>query len=145
MNSEELIEEGIVISSSAGLAKITLTKSDHCEECSAKIICKPKSGDQKLLTVNDPYGTKPGDVVKISVLGSEILKISFLLYGFPLFLLLIPIFVISNSYPNLKNVELISFSIGVLLVAVYYLIVFLIKKNSAKSKLPKIISYSRNS
>jgi DNA-directed RNA polymerase subunit RPC12/RpoP len=40
MSSELLVEEGKVISAGKGFAEISLTKSNLCQECSAKILCK---------------------------------------------------------------------------------------------------------
>jgi positive regulator of sigma E activity len=56
MNSEELIEEGIVIKVDKGTAEIAIIEKGECAECSAKVYCSPTEGNKKKLKVSDPYG-----------------------------------------------------------------------------------------
>ena len=67
MNSEELIEEGIVIKVDKGTAEIAIIEKGECSECSAKVYCSPTEGNKKKLKVSDPYGVKPGDRVKVKI------------------------------------------------------------------------------
>ncbi len=143
MNSEMLIEEGVVVSSENGFAEISVTKSEHCEECSAKIICKPRNKDLQLVKVADPFGTSPGDKVKIAVKGTVLLKSSFKIYGIPLILLLISVF-LSNAFLDYSRYkDLYSFLLGILVTLGYYVGIFLSKNSYQKLILPTIISYSR--
>ena len=143
MSSEFFIEEGTVISSSDGYAQISLTKNDQCSECSARIICKAKDDENRILKVNDPYGTQPGDVVKIEIQGSAVMKISFILYGLPLLLLLTPVLFVNVLFKNIANPELLSFACGIFLVGIYYLVLFMFRNRSKKPQLPQIISFRR--
>jgi sigma-E factor negative regulatory protein RseC len=144
MNTEMLVEEGIVVSSKNGFAEISITKSGHCEECSAKIICKPSSKDSQLVKVVDPFGTNPGDKVKIAVKGTVLLLSSFKIYGIPLILLLVSIFLSNVLLDDSKYKDLYSFLIGIIVTVGYYIVIFLSKNSSQKLILPTIISCSRD-
>ncbi len=144
MKDEILIEEGIVLSVENGIAEVSLSKSDSCYSCSAKLICKPKDDDLKILKVFDPFGALPGDTVKISVHGSDILKASLMLYGLPLILLLVGTFLGLSIFSRSPQVELFSFLFGLGLTAVYYLLNYFSKKNPNKENIPKIVFLKRN-
>lgn len=121
MYNEELIEEGIVKSSKDGMAEIIIPDSAHCEECSAKVYCKPNSGDNRTIVVNDTLGLKPGDFVLISVSGKKIFQTSFFLYGLPLIILILGLFIGFNIFNSQK--ELFSTVLAIALLAVYFLLI----------------------
>jgi positive regulator of sigma E activity len=143
MNDEILIEEGIVISSQNGFAEISLTKSEYCEDCGAKIICKPQSNSNQTLKVIDPYGALPGDIVKISIKGKALVKTSIVLYGIPLFILIIVIFLANLFWGDIKYSNLYSFLASVSFTIIYYLIIFFFKISQQTPILPEIISLYR--
>ncbi|MCA2004592.1 MAG: SoxR reducing system RseC family protein [Ignavibacterium sp.] len=131
MYNEELIEEGIVKSSKDGMAEIIISNSAHCEECSAKVYCKPNSGDNRTIIVHDTLGLKPGDFVLISVSGQKIFQTSFFLYGLPLIILILGLIMGFNIFDSQK--ELFSTLLSIVLLAVYF---FLIKTLLDKFKYP---------
>ncbi|MBU1679006.1 MAG: SoxR reducing system RseC family protein [Bacteroidetes bacterium] len=71
--------------------------------------CKPGEEKTKLISAADPFGTAKGDVVKISVKGSNILKATILLYGIPLIILVISIFVGLILFSESAQPEMYSF------------------------------------
>lgn len=141
---EELFESGIVLKSGGGIAEIAVKENSSCEECSAKIFCSPQNNKLRTLLVSDTLGTHPGDEVRISVKGEEILKATFLLYGIPLFLILTGIILGMELFKSYKYAELYSFLSGVFLSGIYFIalknksIVF-----SQKKPLSRIISFHR--
>ena len=144
MASEELVEEGIVIESLNGIAEVALIKSDNCEECSAKLFCKPKSDSTSILKANDPYGLRPGDEVRIAVKGNIVLKVSALLYGIPLVLFVTGLLFGMELFAASGFRELYSFFLSTGLTGLYFLVLF----KSAKIKnqrlyLPDIIFVKR--
>ncbi len=141
MEHEELLEDGIVIESENGQAEISLIKTDNCEECHAKLFCKPKSDNTKILRVSDPFGVKPGDEVKISVAGSTIFKVSMILYGIPLFLLIAGVFLALEIFPQNHFLELYSFLTGLSFAGIYYLIIFLFSESFSKTRFMPRITY----
>lgn len=145
MIDEELIEEGVVVHSENGIAEIVLNESESCEECSAKIFCKPSENKTKKMHVFDPYGACPGEKVKISISGTSVLKASFFLYGIPLILLLSTIIVGMYLMESSSQPELFSFLLAVVVVCVYFMSFFFFgKRSTSETRLAKIISISRN-
>jgi len=126
MYNEELTEEGIVKESKDGIATIVISNSDNCKECTAKLYCKPGNSNERSLTVKDPFGVNPGDKVKISIRGSQILRISFLIYGIPLILLMVGLFFGLKIFENNKEVLSALLSFG--LIAVYTLLLLYVDK-----------------
>lgn len=142
MYNEELIEEGIVKESNNGIATIVIFKSDYCEECTAKLYCKPGNSKERSLIVTDTIGVNPGDKVRVAIKGSEILKISFLIYGIPLILLMIGLIIGMQIFQS--NKELFSTIISIVLVLCYIFIVLFVdkkRKNRTRSY-PKIVFVS---
>ena len=124
MNKEELVEEGIVLTANDGKAEIMVIDSDSCEECSAKIYCKPSSENKKTLLVKDPFGVKPGDKVKVALQGANLFKASGILYGIPLLILIAGILVGVNIFENSSNKEVYAFLLSVSACALYYFVVY---------------------
>ncbi len=140
---EEFLEDGIVIESEKGVAEIALVSSDNCEECSAKLFCKPKSDNTKILKVTDPFDTRPGDEVRISVAGSTVLKVTFLIYGIPLILFIAGILLGMDFYKNSSAPEVLSFISGLLLMGIYFLLFYFFSQRNRAPVLPKITFVKR--
>jgi sigma-E factor negative regulatory protein RseC len=141
MYNEELVEEGIVKLSDNGIAEVIIANSSGCEECSAKVYCKPGNSSERTLIVRDPLGAKAGDKVRVVIKGSKILSASFLLYGIPLVLLLVGIF-IGYSIFN-ENKELYSTLFGFALIFFYLIFFLAFSKKQKLSSYPEIIFISR--
>ncbi|MEG8989074.1 SoxR reducing system RseC family protein [Ignavibacteria bacterium 4148-Me] len=144
MYQEEIIEEGIVITSSNKFAEVVITRNDNCEHCSAKIICSPKDTNLRTLKVIDNFHTQPGDIVKISIQGNTILKVSALIYALPLLILIAGI-MLSFYLFDFGNNEIYSFLCGLGCVMIYYFILFLINKYKPSKIYPRIISVKQTS
>jgi len=126
MYNEELTEEGIVKESKNGIATIVISDSDNCGECTAKLYCKAGNSNERSLTVKDPFGVHPGDKVRVSIKGSKMLRVSFLIYGIPLILILAGLFVGMKFFQI--NKELFSTLLAVGLVSIYILIILFMDK-----------------
>ena len=142
MYNEKLIEEGIVKESKDGIATIVISNSDNCEECTAKLYCKPGNSSERSLTVKDTFGVVAGDKVRISIKGSQILRISFLIYGIPLILILVGLFFGMQFFQFHK--ELFSTFLAIGLTLFYVLIILFInkKRNSRLQSYPEIVFVS---
>lgn len=120
---ETLLEEGLVLSShpggpGPGTAHVRLLAGEHCEGCPASAVCKPGGDEARTLEVSDPLGSRPGDRVRIRVMGSAVLRASFLVYGLPLLLLLLGVGIGAKLWPTgTARGDLLSFGLGVLLAA----------------------------
>lgn len=138
MYTEELYEEGIVKESKDGIATIVISNSDQCEECTAKLYCKPGSSNERSLVVKDPFGVKAGDKVKVMIKGSKLIGASFMIYGIPLALLLLGLIIGMNVF--IENKEIYSTFISFGLATGYLFLFWMIgKKEKWSSKnYPKI-------
>lgn len=139
MYNEKLIEEGIVKESKNGIATIVISDSENCKECTAKLYCKPGNSNERSLTVKDTFGVNTGDRVRVSINGSQILRVSFLIYGIPLILILAGLFVGMQLFQN--NKEFFSTLLAVGLVSIYIVIFRFIdkKRNSHLQSYPEIL------
>lgn len=121
---ESLLEEGLVLSLQPGnpgpaTARVRLLAGSHCEGCPAAGVCRPGGEGDRTLEVLDRLGARPGDRVRIRVMGSAVLKASFLIYGLPLLLLLIGVGIGTKLWPaGTARGDLLSFGLGALLAAV---------------------------
>ena len=145
MNQENIIEKGIVLNAKDGHAEIALIESGGCEECSAKIFCKPsEKSDTKILEVNDPIGVEVGDEVQIEISGTAVLKASVMLYGVPLILIILGIILGMELFVNTSLPELFSFLFALGLTGLYVSgLLLLIKIKLTKPKLPHITFVKR--
>lgn len=136
MYKEEITEEGIVKQSKDGIAEIIISDSNHCEECSAKIYCKPGNNHFRTLLVKDPFDSESGDKVTITINGSTILKATFQLYGIPLLITLATILFGMNFF--IINKELYSSVLGLALSGIYLLILSFVSKKKSYKYYPTI-------
>lgn len=139
---EQIIEEGIVIKTEKGFAEIALINSDDCEECHAKMFCKPsETKDMKTITAVDPLGVIPGQEVTIAVEGATLLKASMSIYGLPLLILVLGIVLGSGIFKSTQMPELYAFLLGFGLMSLYYALFYLIGKIAGRKivNVPKII------
>lgn len=139
MHKEELTEEGIVKESKDGIATIVISDFENCKECTAKLYCKPGNSNERSLTVKDTFGVIAGDRVRVSINGSQILRVSFLIYGVPLILMLAGLFVGIQFFQIHKELFSTFFAIG--LVSIYILIIHFIdkKRNHNFQSYPEIV------
>ncbi len=60
----------------------------ECEGCGASGLCHAAADDRREIEADDLLGCAAGDRVRIEVPGGQVLRMSFLIYGLPLLLLL---------------------------------------------------------
>ncbi len=83
-------EQGIVIKTDTGMAWVKTAKSGSCAGCSARGSCNAMGGDNEMeVNAINEAGAKLGDRIVLSFKTSSLLKASFLLYVFPILLLII--------------------------------------------------------
>lgn len=142
MRGEDIYENGIVTATGQGNATVAVLRSDHCEECTAKIICGVGEQNENHVEAMDPFGVHVGDEVRIRIRGESLFAAAGLLYGIPLLLILAGI--LTGTYlfdPGIMRQELWAFTLGIGLAALYYLLVFLGSDAlRRKSLMPDIVS-----
>ena len=83
-------EQGIVIKTNSGAAWVKTVKSGNCAGCSARGSCHTMGGDDQMeVKAINEVGAKVGDRIILSFKTSSLLKASFLLYVFPILLLIV--------------------------------------------------------
>ena len=75
-------EEGVVIKAGSDTAWVKTTKSAACNACASKDSCTAIGEDMEVEAINTA-GAKAGDRIVLSLETSSILKVTFLLYVFP--------------------------------------------------------------
>ena len=83
-------EQGIVIKTDSSAAWVKTIKSGACKGCSARGSCHSagSSNEMEVKAINEA-GAKVGDRIVLSLESSSLLKVTFLLYVFPILLLII--------------------------------------------------------
>ena len=83
-------ERGIVIRTNSGTAWVKTIKTGACEGCSARGGCHSlgSQGETEVNAINEA-GAKTGDRIVLSFETASLLKASFLLYVFPILLLVL--------------------------------------------------------
>lgn len=139
MYNEELIEEGIVTECGNGFAVINILSKEKCEDCSAKVYCKPSGETDRQLKVNDNFGVECGDKVRVSLEGKKIITASMFIYGIPLILLMAGIYLGFMFFET--NKELFSFLLGVCFISFYSGVILLVQKyrGNLSNNYPQII------
>jgi sigma-E factor negative regulatory protein RseC len=83
-------EEGIVIKISPDKAWVKTSRTSACKACASRKSCHlSEDGQEMEVEVFNDVGAKVGDRILLGVATSALLKISFLLYIFPILLMLI--------------------------------------------------------
>ena len=86
MFREELTEKGIVVDKCGSIIKVSVINAEHCDDCSAKLICNPSEKDNTIELEYDGE-IKNGDQVTLAVKGKNLISLSVILYLLPLILL----------------------------------------------------------
>jgi len=95
-------EQGIVIRTDSRGAWVKTSKTGSCEGCSARGACHSLSehGEMEVKAINEA-GAKVGDRIVLSFKTSSLLKATFLLYVFPIILLVIGAVIGQQTAPYL--------------------------------------------
>ncbi len=81
-------EEGVVIRVDASGTWVKTVRSGACESCSSKASCHSMGGGQEMeVAADNPIGARVGDRVVLRMATASLLKGSFLVYMFPILLL----------------------------------------------------------
>ena len=120
-------EEGVVTSATKSIAWVKTIRTTACDACEAKDNCEIlNSKDSMHFKVRNTLNAEKGDRVVVGVQTRPLLFLTFMLYVFPIFLLLIGAVVGQNLAFFLKTDQnLTSIFFGFIL---FFLAVFIIKK-----------------
>lgn len=142
MQDEQLFEEGVVKSlSNDGTVEVILLRGDKCYGCD-NFFCKATTKGENILLAQNDLNAEIGDQVRVAITGKSVMKATFLIYMFPLFLLVVGILAGMSLFSGYPAYELWSFLLGIGLASLYYVIILSLKLNN-KPTLPRIISVKK--
>lgn len=121
-----ITEDGIVTHATPETAWIKTTRSAACESCTSKDSCGVSHHPSEEMTIMVPntLGVGKGDRVTVGIDSAPMLFLSFLLYVFPIILLIIGALIGDALAPVLEmSRSALSMGFGFLLFAVAFLII----------------------
>lgn len=121
-----ITEDGIITHATPETAWIKTTRSAACESCSSKDSCDVShhSSEEMTITVPNTLGVEKGDRVIVGINSGPMLFLSFLLYVFPIILLIIGALIGDTLAPVLEmNKSGLSMGFGFLFFAIAFLII----------------------
>lgn len=77
-------EDGVVVESCGGRARIRVERSSACKHCSAKALCRPFGETHNVMEVANPAGASKGQRVVVVVEPARLVKNSLVVYGIPM-------------------------------------------------------------
>ena len=93
-------ESGVVTQVMADKAIVKLVRSESCDKCAARIICRLGDGDSREMLAFNPVQAAVGDHVEISETGNLLLILSLLQFGVPLSGLILGVFTVYWLQPG---------------------------------------------
>ena len=139
-------EQGVVVKTESKAAWVKTVKSGACQGCSARGSCHSlgSSNEMEVKAVNKA-GAKVGDRIVLSVEASSLLKVTFMLYVFPILLMIVGAVIGQEiaTYFNINPSALSAF-LGFSFFFAAFLVVKsttnkLAKKNKYQPKIVKIL------
>jgi sigma-E factor negative regulatory protein RseC len=115
-------EEGIVIETTGGLAKVSILAKSACEKCASSEVCHPQ-GEDSFMEATNPLGAKKGQKVKVVVAPQVYLKASIILYGIPMTVFIAAAIIgknLAQKFSGEANSDLWAFISGMALMAVSF-------------------------
>lgn len=129
-----ITENGIVTSATQSIALVKTIRSGACEHCSSKDSCGTAENQKEMIvTVKNTLNVGEGDQVVIGLETGPVLFLTFLLYVFPIILLIIGA-VIGDNIASLTqmNPSIVSMIFGFLFFGFSFY--FIRKKNNSMSQ-----------
>ena len=83
------------------------------------------------IDMENTVDAKRGDYVKIGVDSKIILRYAMFLYGFPLTLFILSIILLNVFFPKLKNIDIMGFIVGIVVMALSFFVVKFVDKKYA--------------
>ena len=112
--SNRVSDQGIITEVDGNILTISIKTTDNCDGCGIKFLCSPKSGEDKIIKIENTIDGKVGDTVEVSEATNVLLILSLLQYGLPLIGFLSGIFISYNLEFGFKPVELFQFICGLI-------------------------------
>jgi sigma-E factor negative regulatory protein RseC len=120
-----ITEEGMVKRTMGTKAWVVTTRSEMCEACASQGACKVLGGGKEMeVEAINTAQAKPGDQVLLTLENQSLVKLSFLVYMFPILALIVGAALGQKVAPLMGlGSELTSFVLGSILFGLAFLIV----------------------
>ena len=120
-----MTEEGMVKRTMGTKAWVVTTRSEMCEACASQGACKALGGGKEMeVEAFNAAQAKPGDQVLLTLEDQSLIKLSFLVYMFPILALIAGAALGQKVGPLLSiNQELASFGLGAIAFGLAFVIV----------------------
>ncbi len=121
-----ITEDGIVTHATPDTAQIKTIRSAACESCASKDSCGVghHPSQEMTVTVKNTLGVEKGDKVVIGIESGPMIFLSFLLYIFPIILLIIGALIGAALAPTLEiNESFLSMGLGFSFFGVAFLVI----------------------
>ncbi|MDP3442296.1 MAG: SoxR reducing system RseC family protein [Ignavibacteria bacterium] len=128
MLNESFIECGTILKIEDDFTDVMIRSKNECEECSARIICTPSSGNSNILRIQKLEGKNIGDEIKIEINSNSVVSQAIILYLLPLIVLLLVVALTYQLVGTSNNKEIIAFAGAVISLAAYFFFLHLKRK-----------------
>ena len=137
-----ITEQGVVKRTIGTKAWVITTRSEMCESCASHGACKVLGGgkEMEVEAINDAQA-RPGDQVLLTLEDQSLVKLSFLVYLFPILALIAGAAIGQKIAPSLgTNPELSSFGLGAIFFGLAFFLVRIKDKKLEKTGavIPKV-------
>ncbi len=141
-------EEGIIIKVFTTTAMVKTLQMTACESCAERDHCHTSGGGQKIMEVeaDNPVGAELGDRVVVSFATGQLFKLSFLLYVFPIIIMIAGALIGERMAENLNaNPSAMSAFLGFTFFFAAMAVVKLLDKKARKTGKyrPEIVKIKR--
>ncbi len=95
------LEEGIITRTTGDTALIRTQRTTACEGCSERHVCHSMGNVKEIeIEVANPIGATAGDIVVVTFKTGQLIRLSFMLYIFPIIALVIGALLGNSIAPN---------------------------------------------
>jgi len=130
MKNQEIRHDGKIVQIDPELTVVEIVSSSACSECHAKSLCSVSEDETKEICVpTSPYSSlKVGDSVYVCLKKSLGMKAVWLAFVIPVLILMASIMLLSCAFDK----ELLTGLCAIGTVALYYLVLYLVRDRLAK-------------
>jgi len=129
-------EEGIVMETHDGMAKVAVLAKSACEKCASSGVCHPQ-GEDSYMEATNPLGAKKGQKVKVVLAPQLYLKASMIIYGIPMAVFIAAAIIAKNlavTYGSEATSDLWAFCAGMACLVISFFFIRSYNKKVEKTR-----------
>lgn len=122
-------EIGRVVEIVGNMTKVEVSQKEICHKCPSESFCRLTTGNSRVIEAVNEIGAKSGDVVKIEIGSKSILASAFLVYIFPVIVLLV-----TGSLTHwISGSQNLAIIVGIIALGVSFLVIKFLDRRIARS------------